>query len=191
MKYYQEHCNEYIESTIHVDMKDKYDMIEKYLHKGDRILDVGFGSARDMLYFASKGYQVSGIDTEEGFINHARSLHLNVEKQDVRTYESNESFHLIYCSASLLHLKREEILVTIRRLMKHLEKDGILFLSMKYTAKEDGYDEKGRYFTYFHEQDLKTFPFTILEKSITDDATRSDLKWINLILEKEIDPYNK
>ncbi len=188
MKYYQEHCNEYIESTIHVDMKDKYDMIEKYLHKGDRILDVGFGSARDMIYFASKGYQVSGIDAEEGFIAHAESLHLKVEKQDVRTYESKECFHLIYCSASLLHLKREEIVPTIRKLMKHLEKDGILFVSMKYSDKEDGYDEKGRYFTYFHEIDLNDLPFTILEKTITDDATRPNIKWINLILEKEIDP---
>ena len=54
MKYYKEHYQEYIESTITNDVKDNYQMVEKYLHKGDRILDVGFGSARDMLYFQDK-----------------------------------------------------------------------------------------------------------------------------------------
>ena len=95
MKYYKEHYQEYIESTITNDMKDNYQMVEKYLHKGDRILDVGFGSARDMLYFQDKDYQVFGIDIEDGFIAHAISLHLKVEKQDIRTYESDEKFHLI------------------------------------------------------------------------------------------------
>lgn len=188
MKYYKEHYQEYIESTITNDMIDNYQMVEKYLHKGDRILDVGFGSARDMLYFQNQGYQVYGIDIEDGFISHAKSLHLNVEKQDIRTYESDKRFHLIYCSASLLHLKRDEIIPTIKRLMTHLEKDGIFFLSMKYSEKEDGYDEKGRYFTYFHQRDISALPFRCIEQTITEDKNRENLKWINLVLKNETDP---
>ena len=188
MKYYKEHYQEYIESTITNDVKDNYQMVEKYLHKGDRILDVGFGSARDMLYFQDKDYKVYGIDIEDGFIAHAISLHLKVEKQDIRTYESDEKFHLIYCSASLLHLKREEIIPAIQRLMTHLEKDGILFLSMKYSEKDDGYDEKGRYFTYFHQRDISALPFRCIKKTITEDKSRENLKWINLILKNETDP---
>lgn len=188
MKYYKEHYQEYIESTLSNDMIDNYQMVEKYLHKGDCILDVGFGSARDMLYFQNQGYQVYGIDIEDGFISHAKSLHLNVEKQDIRTYKSDERFHLIYCSASLLHLKRDEIIPTIKRLMTHLEKDGIFFLSVKYSEKEDGYDEKGRYFTYFHQRDIDALPFRYIEETITEDKNRENLKWINLVLKNETDP---
>ena len=72
--------------------------------------------------------------------------------------------------------------------MTHLEKDGILFLSMKYSEKEDGYDEKGRYFTYFHQRDISVLPFRCIEKTITEDKSRENLKWINLVLKNETDP---
>ena len=40
---------------------------EKYLPKKALILDIGFGSGRDMIYFKSIGYEVEGIDTSLEF----------------------------------------------------------------------------------------------------------------------------
>lgn len=184
MTYYSKHAKEYIESTIHADMSKEYQMVERYLQKGDAILDVGFGSARDMLYFQSKGYRVEGIDPEIEFVNHAKDLGLNVKVGDIRSFSSDKKFKLIWCCASLLHLKREEIFKTIDRLISCLDDDGILFVSMKYSLQEDGIDDKGRYFTYFSDKDISLLP-NVIETSIKDDPTRDDVRWVNVVMKTE------
>lgn len=182
MKYYSEHAEEYIEQTIHGDMSDKYQMVEKYLHKGDRVLDVGFGSGRDMIYFKSKGYEVEGVDSEIKFVEHAKSIGLDAYVGDARYYEPAHRFNLIWCCASLIHLKREEVIPTIKRLMSFLEKDGILFLSMKYSDQPDGEDDKGRYFTYVDDAFLDEINDLILDKQINQDGFGRDVKWMSVVL---------
>ncbi len=182
MKYYHDHAAEYIESTIHADMSAAYDMVEKYLKPNASVLDVGFGSARDMLYFSRRGYDVEGIDIEEEFVNHAEMLNLKAYLADALSFKSEKKYDLIWCCASLLHLPREKLAPTIRHLCSLLKNDGILFLSMKYSSREDGYDEKERYFTYIHEKDVTSFPSRIVERKITSDFTRDDVKWINMII---------
>ena len=58
MKYYSDNSKQYIDSTINCDMAEQYNLFLKYF-SGKSILDVGFGSARDMLHFQSLGYIVS------------------------------------------------------------------------------------------------------------------------------------
>lgn len=185
MKYYHDHSDEYIGSTFDCSMDREHDFVLPFLKKGARILDVGFGSGRDMVFFGKLGFEVSGIDAEEGFVRRARSLGLDVTEADVRSFVTDKRYDLVWCSASLLHLKRDELLPTVSRLRGFLKEDGILYLSLKYTEREDGYDEKGRYFTYFHERDLESFPFRILKLQYTDDPTRDYFKWIEMILPKK------
>jgi tRNA G46 methylase TrmB len=54
-QYYSNNYKEYISSTQKVDMAEHYSRFLPYLFQGAKILDIGFGSGRDMLYFASKG----------------------------------------------------------------------------------------------------------------------------------------
>ena len=51
MNYYNKHAKEYINKTKDVDMKEYYEVFESYLKPNSKILDVGFGSGRDSLYF--------------------------------------------------------------------------------------------------------------------------------------------
>lgn len=184
MSYYEKHCQEYIDSTFSLSLEEEYSFLAPYLKENGSILDVGFGSARDMLYFKKCGYRVYGIDVVDGFINHAKELGLDVEYGDLRTYVPKEKVDCIFLNAVLLHLPREEICPAIQRLMGFLNDKGILFLSMKYSEKEDGFDEKERYFTYFHKEDLDTFPFVVKDYKISQDSQRNDTQWISIILEK-------
>ncbi len=184
MKYYSKHYKEYIDSTFSLSLEEEYSFLTPYLKENASILDVGFGSARDMLYFQKHGYRVFGIDVVEGFILHARELGLNVEYGDLNTYKPKEKVDCIFLSAVLLHLQREKIIPTIERFMNFLNDNGIVFLSMKYSEKEDGFDEKGRYYTYFHKADLDSFPFEIKDYKISQDSQRKDTQWIFFILEK-------
>ena len=56
--YYKENKDEFINSTIDCNLSFQYNLFEKFLPKDSKtILDIGFGSGRDSLYF-SKNYEV-------------------------------------------------------------------------------------------------------------------------------------
>ena len=178
MTYYSEHSEEYIESTIGIDMSYAYSMLEPLLPRGGSLLDVGFGSGRDMLYFKSKGFVVSGIDVEPHFVEHAKQLGLNVRLCDVRNLEETNRYDGIWANACLLHLKRSELKETIKKLLSLLKPNGYLYLSMKKGDKEI-IDERGRpmlfvepsFFDEFHVKEMKeTF------------EERRGITWINLVL---------
>ncbi len=180
--YYEQHASEYIASTIDTDMSISYTMVRKYIPVGGRILDVGFGSARDMIHFRKNGYQVSGIDACDSFVKHAISLGFEAKKADIVSYDTDVKYDLIWCCASFLHLKREDVFSSVKKYLSFLKKNGILFLSMKFIDIDDGYDEKGRYFTYFNDADIKRLKEYTKEISFTKDKNRDDLLWVNLIL---------
>lgn len=57
MSYYNDHAKEYIDNTLNCDMSHLYNDFIKYLKEHDKVLDIGFGSGRDSLYF-SKHFDV-------------------------------------------------------------------------------------------------------------------------------------
>ena len=176
----KENSIEYIEKTINTDLSEQHAFFEKYLKPNCSILDVGFGSARDMLYFKHKGYKVSGIDLEEGFVNHALELGLDVKQANVLDFKTNKKYDAIWCCASLVHFTLEKMKVAINNLRQCLNKDGIIYISLKYGDFE-GYIED-RYFTFINEEKLKLLNLNIIDKTITKSVTNRNLYWLNLII---------
>ena len=173
--YYSEHYNEYIESTMHTDMSHIYAIFEPLL-KGNKILDVGFGSGRDMLYFRSKGYEVMGIDVEPAFVEHAKELGLNAVVGDALSFVSDYKFDGIWACASLLHLSKDGIATAIKHLKTLLNDEGVLFVSLK-EGDAETIDEKGRAMTYVSKEFLEELGLQIL--SISNDPMGRDIHWIN------------
>ena len=175
--YYSEHSDEYIASSINVDMFGIYALFEPLL-RGKKILDVGFGSGRDMLYFRSKGYEVFGIDTEPAFVRHAREVGLNAEGGNALDYSTSERFDGIWACASLLHLKKGQMAEAIENLKGLLNQNGVLFVSLK-EGDEETMDEKDRIMTYVSQGFLESLGFSIL--SITDDVKGRGVRWLNAV----------
>ena len=64
-------------------MSEQYNFFEKHLNKKAKaILDLGFGSGRDSLYFIKKGYDVYAIDPEKDFCDNAVKLGINTAFED-------------------------------------------------------------------------------------------------------------
>ncbi len=57
MSYYNQHAQEFFDSTVHVEMD-----ILPLVQKGGNILDAGCGSGRDSKAFKELGFQVHAID---------------------------------------------------------------------------------------------------------------------------------
>lgn len=120
--YYDTNAKEYIENTINCDMSFHYQKFLKYLPKTGKILDVGFGSGRDMIYFKSLGYDVEGIDTSNEFIKNMKIKGFKVSLLSVIKMNCSNRYDGIWACASLLHVKREELEQAIINCVNALKK---------------------------------------------------------------------
>ena len=188
MSYYKEHAKEFIEDTINCDMSEQYRFFEKYLNGKGTILDIGFGSGRDSLYFQSKGYEVYAIDPEEEFVEHGKELGIkNVFLLKVENMKFENMFDGIWACASLLHVPSKNLEDAFKKCAKALKKGGILYASFKYGEFEGL--RNGRFYVDLNELSLETYTkdcgLIIVETSITYDV-RPDRneKWINVVFRK-------
>ena len=168
-------------------MKEFYEIFEKYLKPNSKILDVGFGSGRDSLYFKNKGYTVYAIDPIKEFCDNAKSMGLdNVIQMSIEDIEYNNEFDAIWACASLLHLKSNQLVDVFNKCYKALKDNGVMFVSFKYGDFEGVIDD--RYFTYLTEETFTNIinqtNFKIDKLWINEDKLNRDIKWLNVIIKK-------
>lgn len=184
--YYEENANRYIEDTVDCDMSVQYNLFLKYINKG-KILDIGFGSGRDMRYFKTRGFVVEGLDPTETFINLVKD-EFKVYKMSVEDLSIKDEYDGIWACASLLHVNRVNLNDVFKRCSNALKNEGIMYVSFKYGDYEGIYKE--RYFNFINEDILneviKDTNLSILEIIYTDDVRKDrDDKWINVVLKKK------
>ena len=151
-------------------------------------MDLGFGSARDSLYFKSKGYLVTSIDPIKEFCIKAEKLELNdIKCITAQEIDYNEEFDGIWACASLLHVPKKELNDVFIKCYKALKKNGVMYCSFKYGDFEG--IRQGRFFIDLNEDTFKIYIkntlFSINEILITNDV-RPDRKekCLNVILNK-------
>lgn len=184
MNYYDENATEYIDKTINCDMQAQYDLLLEFVNNG-LLLDVGFGSARDMLYFKNKGFDVYGIDPTKAFCDHAKQLGFKVEQATIEEYRTNIKFDVIWACASLLHCK--DMNKAFRNCYSILNSNGVLYVSLKLGSGDKMVG--GRYFHYVTQEEISsivnTCRFEVLKETITKDLLSGrNLEWLNIILKK-------
>ena len=188
-QYYSTNYKEYISSTQNVDMTEHYNRFLPYLSQDSKILDIGFGSGRDMLYFASKGFNVFGVDNVSEFVDNAKANGLNVELCDFHNLPYVESFDGIWACASLLH--SNNLPLAFNNLCKALKIGGYIYLSMKYGNYAS--IENGRFYQYVDEQKLKNLcensNLSIVEIYNSEDLLKRNNGWINAVLRKNDQCY--
>ena len=186
--YYKENKDEFIKTTINCDMSFHYNMFEQYLRNDAKtILDIGFGSGRDSLYFSNK-YEVYSIDPLEDFCEHAKHLGLkNVYCKRVQDIEYIDMFDGIWACASLLHIPTYEMVDVLNKCYRALKENGIMYCSFKHGEFEG--ERNGRFFIDLIEERFRQFvektSFKILEVYITEDVrTDRTERWLNVVLRK-------
>ena len=190
--YYEEHAEEFTTNTINADMASIRSRFLVYLPKGCRILDFGCGTGRDSKAFQELGYDVTAIDGSEALCGIAQSLTgLPVRCLDFRDYtlEEGEVYEGIWACASLLHLKKDELLPVMKVLSQVLIPEGAFYVSFKYGNFEG--ERNGRHFTDFTPEDfsefLKNIPvLSVAEYWVTGDVRpgRGDERWLNIVLQR-------
>ena len=186
--YYKNNTSEFINNTIDCNMSFHYQLFEKYLSDDTKaILDIGFGSGRDSLYF-SKKYKVCSIDPVEEFCEHAKTLGLNnVHCMKVQDMNFDNQFDGIWACASLLHIPSYELVDVLNRCYNALTPNGVMYCSFKVGDFEG--ERQGRYFLDLIEERFRQYvsktKFEILEVCTTNDVRPDrEEKWLNVVMKK-------
>ncbi len=163
------------------------------LPKKAKILDIGCGAGRDVVYFTEENCEAIGIDISEGLLQEARERYPNAkfEKMDfTKTTFPNELFDGLWCMASLSDvpkLKTTEVLNEFNRILKN---NGIIFIATKEGEGEKiiskkKYNNSPRFYSFFKEEELHNLltktNFEVVSSDVADD---SGTKWIEIFARK-------
>ncbi len=109
---------------------------DRYLKKGDRVLDLGCGGGRNAAYLAGRGFQICGVDIAQGAVEfcikrlaqHQLSGVFRQGTLDSIPFADNE-FAAVVCIASLDHVTLESARESIDEIRRVLSGNGVLLLT--------------------------------------------------------------
>jgi SAM-dependent methyltransferase len=175
-RYYDEHAHSYAEATQSLPLHEDFETFAARLESGARVLDLGCGAGRDLRALSLRGVDAVGLDTSLPLVELAKEFSGRpVIWGDLRSIPfEDEMFAGIWASASLLHLRRNEIRGALLEVSRVLSPNGYFFSSVK-TGEGEGPDSRGRWFTYFQPDEwvslISDAGLTIVDSSATHQVT--------------------
>jgi len=137
-------------SKNHFSLIEQYNSIEpplkslfkKYIRKNDNVLDIGFGSGRDLKYIKNLGANCYGVDNCKEFIEALREDNYFRDRVFLGSLPNfkldiSVKFDIITIVAVLMHLTKEDIALSIKNLKKYIVKGGVIIVSYSITPRDD------------------------------------------------------
>lgn len=188
--YYNRHASDYYDNTVEISMKEILEKFIVLLPEGGTVLDLGCGSGRDSLFLIEEGFDVTALDGSSELCELAE-IHIGQEVLNMRFEEIDfqEVFDGVWACASLLHVPEKKIDMIVEKVIKSLNKKGILYMSFKYGDFSG--ERNGRYFKDYNTREIKELiarhkELEIIEIFKTNDLReeRADEKWIHVLAKK-------
>ena len=188
--YYNKNASRLYERYNSADMRKVHKIIDKHTSSSDKVLDIGFGSGRDLLHLKRRGITGWGIDGSESFVNIFKSEYQSFNDRIFQSIlpsldldkEFKEFFSVIYSIATWMHLPKEEHFEAILNIKEYLKPGGKVIISYSTTPRDDD----PRYFEDINPEKLsllfETFGFNLLESSTSEDGLdRDDIVWVTQV----------
>lgn len=106
-----------------------YDIVNR-LPQGAKVLDLGCGEGRNVLFLAEKGLDVTAVDISEAGIAKLRHLAdqkrlvIATEVQDMREYTFQDTYNLIVAHGCLHLIERQHWMSLLDRIKTHTNPEG-------------------------------------------------------------------
>lgn len=192
LDYYNQNSHELYTRYNSADMRKVHQVMDKYTSSSDKVLDIGFGSGRDLLHLKKRGISGWGIDGSQEFVNifkkeypsfKERIFHSILPSLDLHD-DFKVFFSVIYSIATWMHIPKEEHFEAILNIRKYLKPGGKVILSYSHTPREND----PRFFEDINPEQLallfETFGFSLLESSQNSDGLgRDDITWITQVFQ--------
>lgn len=188
-QFYGRNADAYARATMALSMEDWIRRFSEMLPPCATVGDLGCGGGRDLKEFRRRGFSAIGMDRSEPMVRIAKANSAApVLLGDLRALPfSSRSFDGLWISASLPHLRRLDIGISLNEAHRTLRRPGILFASVK-VGRGQRRDPDGRWFTYFSKRQfseiVRSAGFAIENLQIATTSgprTQTAQEWINCI----------
>ena len=141
-----------------------YDGFAGLLANGARVLEIGSGSGRDAAALEERGLSVRRTDITPAFVRMLRAAGHDATRLDPLVDDLTDPHHEggydgVWASASLLHVRREDLPTVLRNLASVTRDGGVLHLALKEGdgARFSTHGEVAgpRHFTFWREEGLR------------------------------------
>jgi len=194
--YYDQNSDSLINDYDDADMSSFYIFLKKHLPPQSNVLDIGFGSGRDLFYLKERGFHVWGVEASEKFVSKAKKRFHDISERFItsslpylelsKTYQN--FFDVIISVAVWMHLPKETHTASILSLRNLLKPKGKIILSYSITKR---HEQEMRFFEQIDRKILKK-DFNKLGFTLIDSTTNTDgLRNRNIIWVTEVYRYDQ
>lgn len=152
-----------------------------------KILEIGSGSGREATEWVQMGYEYTGIDTSKNLIQIAEKAEPAGQYFHTSVYQMPflpHTFDAFSSWAMLPHIPKERIKIVLRLIREVLKTEGLGFIAMREGEKEEQEGEKGRWFSYYFQDEfekiLNECNFEIIQKG--RKSSRPNLVWLTFFV---------
>lgn len=195
LEFYNKNAKMYFEQTIEASIEENYTKFLSRIPINSYILDFGCGSGRDSKYFLEKGYKVKAIDGSSEMCKLASSyIGQNVECMKFDELSDENIYDGIWACSSILHVEKEDLPHVLKKMIKALKKNGIIYTAFK---KGKGYEIKeGKYYNFLTKEELEDILREINKTSnekaelidyfetLPSTKRKGTITWANYIIKK-------
>lgn len=148
-------------------------------NKNIKVLDIGCGEGKDMVYLAKQGYDVYGFDVTKNGINKTlrmakeNNVEVNAFVADINNFDIKEKFDIIYSTGTIQYLDDDKIDAFFKKVKDMTNVNGInwfnVFVDKAFIPLPPDWDineklwQTGQLFTYYPD-----WKFERIEEKIFD-----------------------
>ncbi|QSZ43123.1 methyltransferase domain-containing protein [Sulfurimonas aquatica] len=192
--YYNTNATQLIDRYDNANMSSLHQLLLKHIPKNSSILDIGFGSGRDLQFLHDNGYDIWGIDPSAKFVENAKKRFPSQQNQfleesvpfDRKDIGFPKDLDVVITIAIWMHLKHSKYKDVVESIVSVLKSQSTVVIS--YSQGSRANDER-----YFEEVDLDYITelfnvkgFTLVEMLTNNDSLdRDSLTWVTVVFKND------
>ncbi len=193
--FYNTKSTQLIERYDNAKMSSLHQLLLKYIPPKGKVLDIGFGSGRDLQFLYDHGYDIWGTDPAKKFVENAKIRfsknrdHFFEEGIPFQKKELEEMFQFdaIISIAVWMHLRQDQYAEAVENITSVSKPSGVVVISYSKGKREDE-DER-----YFEDVNLKNLiklflakDFKLIETVENEDSLkRNSLSWVTVVFKHD------
>ncbi|VFQ43599.1 class I SAM-dependent methyltransferase [Desulfoluna butyratoxydans] len=188
--YYEQEAQRFFDATVNIDPTPILTPLAEALLPGARILDIGCGSGRDLLWLKERGFYPHGLEPSPALAALAETHSgCPVTVGELTTTDFlDRPWDGILVSGVLVHLPHGTVPGHLLRLAGALADGGRLYVSVK-EGKGEGTDADDRSFYYWQDDDFRQVAqgagLSVLSMSRSASARGNADIWLGYLLKAE------
>jgi SAM-dependent methyltransferase len=188
LEYYEKNFDRLVDRYEKANLDFIHKIILDNTKKDDFILELGFGSGRELNFLFKNGYKnLYGIDGSEKFVEFVRQRFKsdNFKISILPEINIDKKFDFIYSIAVIMHLPISSYEKLVKNISDRLKVGGKVFISFSLGKRDDKERDFYEVDDGLLESIFKKYNIYKQNEIITTDSLNRNIKWKNILYKKQ------